>query len=202
MTLFLLLTTPALVNADNNYLIQTPQVNINQDQPRFNRGPTPSPAPITSIIETGSKTSNSKEPFVLSVSQDLIDFGILSPTDPITRRQTISISKGIALGYALFAWEDHVLQDLKTSEFIPDTTCDNGACTNKIFAPWESVLTYGFGFSLGDGYKRFANASEPEAIIQGLYSQSVKMLYKVNIAGGQKPGRYQNTVTLLAVPNF
>lgn len=226
LVLAVLVIFPQRVSA-NEYLLQTPEININpdyipiesgsigagQDQPQ-----TPSSNQKTTIIETGSKTSNSQKPFIFSVSSNLIDFGILSPTQPTTRLQTISIDKGISGGYTLFTSEDHELKDAETSELIPDTTCDNGACTNKTAAPWKSVLVYGFGYNVNkstEGYKRFSNKirqEKPEAasnaaaaIIQGLYAGNTyktDILYKVNIAGTQKAGVYENTVTLLAVPNF
>lgn len=214
--LLLILSTPKAIKAENNnYILQVDNISINQYQkisqpsPSTEQKESVSQNIPKSIIETGSKNSNSKKPFTFSISKTLVDFGIISPTDPVTRLQTLTISKGIAQGYRVLASENYALKNIKNEEFIPDTSCDNGTCTSKIASFWENVLTYGFGFKTSfNSFKRFSNESqneENEAIIQRLYSQEIEtteILYKINISGTQNPGLYENTVTMIAIPSF
>lgn len=174
----------------------------------------------SSYILRGFINSNLKEPFTLSSSNDLIDFGIISPTDPITRFNTINVLKGSSLGYSVFVFEDHELKDEKTNEIIPNTSCDNGACSESLSSSWDNTLTFGYGYNCkgnslclneflnSNYYKAFAveeRNQKSEAIIQELYKdkpQKVDLIYKVNISGTQKPGVYKNNITYIAVPNF
>jgi hypothetical protein len=160
--------------------------------------------------------------FSFSLSQSLIDFGVLSPTNPVTRNTILRVNNSSAEGFSVTASEDHPLQSAASGQSIPDTTCDNGTCTDLISGPWQNTLTYGFGyrcdpitdrdcadgFSNSESYKQFSDTSKGEtgqAVMVSATNGSnkqVKITYKVNISGTQPPGSYTNTITFIAVPTF
>ncbi len=161
-------------------------------------------------------------PFRFTISNIAIDFGALSPTNPVTRTSTLTISNGTANGYTITAYENHALLKQGTGSLIPDTTCDSGTCTDTTSSAWSSTLAYGFGyrcdnvsgtdcasgFTTSTYYKQFTNttySSTPAVIMHGTNvgrSKQVTITYKVNISGTQPPGDYTNLITYLAVPTF
>ena len=138
-----------------------------------------------------------KAAFAFSISESLIYFGHLSPTNPILRSNKLSISNDLLNGYSVLGFEDKELSwptGAEALEFpelasqsatvIPDVTCDNGLCSEIRSAPWTNTLTYGFGLRCDNitglgclddfydetNYKQFANISKneiPQAIISG-----------------------------------
>lgn len=161
-------------------------------------------------------------PFRFSISGLIIDFGGLTPTNPVTRTNTLSLSVGTANGYNVNAYEDHALLNNGTGNLIPDTTCDSGLCSETTSAAWTSTLTYGFGyrcdnlsgtdcatgFTTSTFYKEFANATyneSPQPVMRGSNvgrNKSVQITYKVNVSGAQPAGEYTNQIIYLAVPTF
>jgi hypothetical protein len=150
----------------------------------------------------------------------LIDYGELSATTPVSRTTTLSVSSP-EKGYEVFGSEDHPLLS-STNVAIPDTSCDNGACSEITESVWADTLTYGFGyrcdnrngqncpneFSEIDGYKQFASLSSNELPQTLMVSHKpgnnnqVKITYKLNISGTQAAGAYKNTITYIATPGF
>lgn len=199
----------------------------------------PAPKPQTEPkykIELGFLHNKSKSPFTFSISETLIYFGTLSPTNPITRSNKLSVSSRSANGYSVIAFTNRELLASATSdvtpgasevpspsaEVIPDSSCDNGLCSEFSPAPWTNILTYGFGYRCDNVigtdcakgfldlnfYKQFANNSKneiPQKILSatnGKIDKIVQITYKVNISGTQALGSYNNTITYIAVPNF
>ena len=170
-------------------------------------------------VRTGFENVASVLPFSVSLSSDLIDFGSLSPTNPIVRTVDLGVYSLSTSGYSVIVSEDHPLKSNKTN--IPDTTCDNGECSQAKAGVWINSLTYGFGyrcdnvtgldcdnsFSKPNFYKHFAdisNAQSPQPMMAGIGSKNkdVRLSYKVNISGNQAQGTYTNIITYIAVPNF
>lgn len=158
-------------------------------------------------------------PFVFTVSQTLIDFGTLYPTNPVIRTATLTVSKTAVTGYSVITSEDHPLK--ATTSTITDTTCDNGSCSESVSSLWTNTLTYGFGyrcdnligtdcsadFSKKDFYKQFSDDSKTETnqvVMAGTSGREKKaqISYKVNISATQAPGSYGNTITYIASPTF
>jgi len=172
-------------------------------------------------IENGFGRSGSNYPFTFSISSDLIEFGTLTPNNPVSRTNTLSILSKSTTSYSIYAYENHQPQSLDNS-FIPDTTCDNGACTQTTSASWKESTVYGFGYRCDNKagsdcfgefldpnfFKQFSDYSrqeEWEQIMKGLPEDKEKtsqITYKVNISNAQKPVKYVNTLTYIAVPNF
>lgn len=173
-------------------------------------------------IQNGFEHSESSSPFNFFISSDLVEFGTLTPNNPITRTNTLSVLSTSTAGYSVYLFENHQLQSSENSIFIPDTTCDNGACTQTTSASWKQTTVYGFGYRCdnkagADCSGGFFNPSffkqlpdsakqeEWEHVMKGLPENKKKtsqITYKVNIANSQKPAKYVNTLTYIAVPNF
>lgn len=158
------------------------------------------------------------QPFSFSVSNNLVDYGPLNPTNPVSRTTDLIISKWSSRGYSVFAFEDRQLSD-PNNNFIPDTTCDNGTCSQTSSAQWSGNLSFGFGyrcensdnsgctedFSKTDYFKQFANDSKSEsfqAMINSFDSRKAKIEYKVNISNNQAKSKYSNSITFIAIPNL
>lgn len=173
-------------------------------------------------IQVGFENFDSELPLSFSVSESLIDYGQLLPTDPVSRVNILSVSSPTATGYTVQQYQNHSLKQNSSGVFIPDTTCDNGICTDKIAQPWNGTLTYGFGyrcdsvsqsvskdknacdkdFSDPNSYKEFSKDDSPQLVLAGNKDSSAQITYKVNISGTQNPQFYNNAITFLAVPNF
>jgi hypothetical protein len=178
-------------------------------------------------VETGLLEIFQTGPISFSSSTQLIDFGTLTPGNPVIRNLLLSVMSETN-DYQIIGYENHPLRTTN-NEIIPDTTCDNGACTQSEQAIWESSLTYGFGFQcLTKGvlicsshspvitsredksknyygqFSNFAAGEEAETIINGFRGglNEAEINFKVNASGTQQSGIYSNTVTLIAVPNY
>lgn len=183
-------------------------------------------------VRSGFQYISSIIPFSFTLSSVIIDFGTLSPTNPVTRTQTLTVDNQSAYGYAVTAVQNHQLLVPSSGALIPDTTCDAGTCTQTTASEWNSTLTYGFGYRCdsvsviyfgatsngcvpGDTnfydnpnyYKQFADASKSEnavAIMSGTSgrNQEATVTYKVNISSSQVAGLYTNAVTYVATPTY
>ena len=183
-------------------------------------------------VKAGFQYLPRSKAFSFSISNTLIDFGSLSPTNPVTRATTLTVSNTSAASYQVTASENHQLLVPKTGAIIADTTCDKGTCTQTTAADWSSTLTYGFGYrcdsisivSQGSKssmcaqkdssfsknpsfFKQFPDASKSEVsqvIVNGEKGRNQKatITYKVNIASSQATGIYTNSVTYVATAGF
>jgi hypothetical protein len=225
-SLFLFQSSPVYADtiSNNNYSIDVGTIDTNP-QPTEKPKPqsqvlgiqTPKPEFTTGPDYTVNTSNNS---FSVQFSQNSIDYGILSSTNPVIRTSTISFSDP-TFGAEILAYENHPLFS-SGNAIIQNTNCDNGACSSVTAALWNNTLTYGFGyrcdsqdqsicdqqFSISNYFKQypddslnelaetvmddFGNNKESNAIITD----------KVNISGTQKTGSYNNNITYLAVPNF
>lgn len=216
--------------SNDNYILQLKDIDTAADKPQAKDNtlgvsdqqvPKQEPEPKLKI-QAGFLHDKSKDPFTFSISETLIYFGHLSPTNPITRSNKLTASNGSTNGYSVIAFEDRELWDWLSDTFIPDTSCNDGLCSESSSAPWTNILTYGLGyrcdniigsdcladFSDLSFYKQFANNSKneiPQKVLSGTNLKTeriVQITYKVNISGTQPKGSYQNIITYIAVPNF
>ncbi|MDP2585605.1 MAG: hypothetical protein Q8P29_01860 [Candidatus Levybacteria bacterium] len=181
-------------------------------------------------VKTGFENLASASPFSILLSSSLVDFGILSPTNPIIRTVDLTMNSLTAYGYSVLVFENEPLVSIPSSEansaaasktFIPDTACDNGQCSAENAAQWSNALTYGFGyrcdnvtgadcdisFDKANFYKHFpdiANNDDPQPLMVGIGSNNkqTRISYKVNVSGTQAQGVYSNVITYIAIPNF
>lgn len=205
--------------SSDNYSIDVNTIDTNPQSP-----------PKKQVTKTISKTIN---PFTtglnytvvapanslsIALSQDSLDYGTLTPTNPIIRTSKISLINA-SFGSQIFGYENHPLLS-SAKQVIENTSCDNGACTPEIAAVWDNTLTYGFGyrcdsqnatfcdsqFSSTDYYKPYADASTghiPQPVMYAPRGNSeATVSYKVNISGTQKIGSYNNSIVYVAIPNF
>lgn len=215
---------------NGNYSIDIGNIDTNP-QPTQKPIAIPTPTPYLQVLGTQTSTSEfttgqnytvtpSSDSFSVSFPQSIIDFGILSSTNPVIRTSTISFSSP-EVGAEIVAYENQPLQSV-TKDIIQNTSCDNGACTPDIAAAWDNTLTYGFGyrcdssqtnicdpqFSSTDYFKQYPSDTlgQPPTHLMTTYTNSAHnsaiVTYKVNISGTQKSEGYYNSITYLAVPNF
>lgn len=205
----------------STYILETEVESENTTLPNTPRPETPIENP--NVIKGNgwsailSSNTDIKKPFLFSVSDDLISFGEINPGEPLIRTQIISVNPGSANNLQVVSFQDHPLRSFEKHE-IPNTSCDNGNCTNILSDFWNSPLTYGFGYkcenvegkSCGavidtDTYKRFSNTEAgetPSLLLYSAASETSKSIiqYKLNIPGNQVNSSYTTTINLLASP--
>jgi hypothetical protein len=160
----------------------------------------------------------SNDSLAITLSQNTIDYGILSSTNPVIRTSGISFSNPAA-GAEVLAYENNPPQSA-LNDTIPNTTCDNGLCSPLLSAVWTNTLTYGFGyrcdskdtacdpqFGTSNYFKQYATESDGQPLIilsstKRSGTTNATITDKINISGTQKAGGYYNSITYLAVPNF
>ena len=221
----------ALTMSNSNYILQMGNFNMASGKPTgdnyklgFTAGQT-APGLFTGTnykVRSGFQYIKSIISFAFSVSSTSIDFGVLPPTEPVTRTNNLTISNGSANGYAVTASENHQLLVAASGALIPDTTCDNGTCTQSSSSDWTNTLTYGFGyrcdnitgtdcasgFATSALYKQFADNSLGETaqnVMNGANvgrNKQATITYKVNISNTQAAGLYTNVITYIATPTF
>jgi len=167
-------------------------------------------------IQVGFESIETQSPFSISLSENLIEYGQISPTDPVSRTNTVTVLGPSLQGYTLQVFQNHSLKHHTSQVFIPDTTCDNGICSEAVAQAWVGALTYGFGyrcdplsttnhclsgFSDTSFFKPFSSET-PQAVLEGTSKSSAQMTFKINISGTQAPQFYSNQITFMAVPNF
>lgn len=172
-------------------------------------------------VRAGFQYISSIIPFSFSIESLFVDFGSLTPTNPVTRSEILTVSNQTAGGYIVTAFENHPLLVPANGVTIPDTTCDGGTCTESTSADWSSSLTYGFGyrcdpvttnycasgFTTSTYYKQFANNTTSETaqtLMSGATGRNQKsnITYKVNVSSTQPAGFYTNVITYVATPTY
>lgn len=202
---------------DNITIDQLQEISPFQEKPE----PQNTPTPLVESKVTIDKSLKKSDTLMLSISNNLIYFGDLTPTNPLIRTHTISVINLLSPMYNLFISENHPLINANGS-FIPNTTCDNGACTEYTAGIWDSTLTFGLGYRCEniDGYdcengfyydqtyKQIPDESKNKksiSLMEGLKEnnpKSINMLYKLNTSASQQSGPYTNIVTYTLTPSF
>ncbi len=170
-------------------------------------------------VRSGFEYIKSIVPFSFQISSLEISFGLIDPTNPVTRNNFLIVSNGSAGGYQVTAQENHALLEPGSGSFIPNTTCDTGLCTSTVSDIWTSTLTYGFGyrcdnitgtdcssgFTNSNNYKQFAASPSAAIVMTGANvgnNKKVQITYKVNISQSQVAGTYTNQIEYIATPTF
>jgi hypothetical protein len=168
-----------------------------------------------------TKSNDDTKGFLLSLSPLIIDYGEITPTNPILRTSAIEVINTAVTTYTVFSRENHPLRTVNRAE-IPDTTCDNGTCSELNASPWTNTLSFGFGYRCDnlngndcDGkfepeniFKQFADSSRNKTwtgIMHGTSSSMPKqtqITYKVNTAASQANGVYTNSISYILIPGY
>lgn len=161
--------------------------------------------------------SDSSETMELFSNLSVIRYGTLTAGEAVLRTHTLRINPGSIRGYSLQVIQDHPLKGA-TAE-IPDTSCDEGICTEKLASMWKSPLTYGFGFNCSkslycpsdfestDFFRRLPSRSHKESPATLTYTLSsgvneYEFTYQLNISSSQAQDNYQNTINYVVLPNL
>ena len=170
-------------------------------------------------VRAGFQYINSIIPFSFALSSVFIDFGVISPTSPVTRTNTLTVSFGSAHGYQVTVSQNRNLRADASGWEIPPTTCDGGTCTTTTAAAWTSSLVYGFGyrcdditgtdcntdFSTSTFYKQFIASPSAVSVMSSSNvgrNRRGQITYKVNVSGTQPAGLYTNIINYIATPTF
>jgi len=172
-------------------------------------------------VRAGFQYISSIIPFRFSVTNNFIDFGIISPTTPVLRTSLLTISNGSAFGYQVTASQNHNLRANGSGDEIPPTACgDSGpSCSPTSAGPWTSILTYGFGYRCDNNagtdcdtqfadstyYKPFVASPSAVVVMSGVTvgrNKVTQITYKLNISGAQSAGLYTNVINYIATPTF
>ncbi len=201
------------IATNDNFTIEIKDMNISSD----------------AIVSDKKKQPADNQPYFFqpptflsfNISNSLIDYGPLSPTNQIYRTSNLNISTSNK-GFIVIVYENHPLSTTGSNSFIPDSTCDNGSCSEVTSAIWTNTLTYGFGyrcdnvnynncpidFKQNDYYKQFSDNSKNETaqIIMSsnlpASNHEIQITYKVNISKTQPIDRYSNEITYIAAPKY
>lgn len=230
-TLYLLLHTEpasALTMSNDNYILQMGNFNMSSGKPtgdNYKMGVTTGqtgPGLYTGTnykVRSGFQYIHSVIAFAFSITNTDINFGTLTANNPVTRTSNLTISNGSAAGYSVTASENHQLLVPATGAIIPDTTCDDGTCTESTSAAWTNSLTYGFGyrcdnvtgtdcasgFTTSTFYKQFDASPSAKTVMSGANvgrNKETQITYKVNISTTQAAGLYTNIIMYIATPTF
>ena len=223
----------AFTATDFNSSVQINEIDIapTVDPSPGSRGKKPAEQPesnqtqpsLPSVVQN-RQLANANAFFSLSLTSLDADFGVVDPTNPVIRTQRIRLQPGTSQGFNLLLYENHPLQTENSQHFIPDTTCDDGKCTENTASLWENTLTYGFGFRCDSDnkeantcipefdhqqfYKQFADVARKESGAEllraesGVESVQARITYKLNLPGTQAKGAYENTLVFIAAPRF
>jgi hypothetical protein len=158
--------------------------------------------------------------FRFRIDSTFIDFGTISPTIPVLRTNTLTVTNGSAFGYQVTVSQNHNLRVNASGAEIPPTACDGPSCTTTTAASWTNSLAYGFGYrcnnvsgtdcdsqflASSDYYKPFIASPSAIAVMSSPNVGNNKIsqvVYKVNVSGSQAAGLYQNIINYIATPTF
>lgn len=173
------------------------------------------------IVQSGFLNTAATSILSFSVSPLTVNFGKLTPNQPVIKNLFISVTVGNIPGYIVYTTQDMPLSTDVGSE-IADTVCDgqkNRLCTTQKANLWQETDSYGLGFRLegktvpkdfakANFYRPFSSLSKNElaqTIMQSSNKKAAdtaKMLLKVNISRNQPVGIYHNQLIFTAMPGI
>ncbi|MBI2442612.1 MAG: hypothetical protein HYV40_01735 [Candidatus Levybacteria bacterium] len=168
--------------------------------------PSPTPPPLRSYGETE-----------IILSNDFVDFGPLSPTNPVLRQVSFTI-RGKYLTWSLYQQMDEdLLSD--PGDSIPPTTCDNGSCSENQASVWNSTLSFGLGvrcdnlrgtscpddFIPKNTFRSLGQREDTSSIIAQGSSDEINtfnLSYKLVVPGTQAKGVYAGIASYILIPSI
>lgn len=172
------------------------------------------------VIKAGFQYIFPLIPFTFTISNLDLNFGSLVPGTPSLLTNLLTVTTGSAFGYSVKTIEDHPLRLTSGTITIPDTSCDLATpCIQTDATPWTDNTAYGFGYNIqgtdvdtadfvDNSYFRpfpVQNIDQPATVMSrsGVATDSAATVtYKLNIAGSQAAGTYQNNLQYIAIPSF
>jgi hypothetical protein len=171
-------------------------------------------------VRAGFEYILSKIPFRFSISSIFVDFGSVSPGNPVYRTNQLTISNGSAFGYQVMTSQNHNLRNDAYGVDIGPTACDSGfTCDTGSANQWQTPIAFGFGYNCTNVFGTdcaldFTNSSyyrpfisSPSAVMV-MHSSSVgrnrqaKITYQLNVSNVQAAGQYHNVINYIATPTF
>ena len=172
------------------------------------------------IIKAGFQYVRELTPFTFTISNLDLNYGSLVPGTPSLLTNILTVTTGSAYGYTVKVLEDHPLRISNGSTTIADTSCNlASACTQTDATVWDDNTRYGFGYNIqgtdvdtadfvDNTYFRpfpIQDIDSPATVMSrsGIATASAATVaYKINIAGSQATGTYQNNIQYIAIPSF
>lgn len=156
--------------------------------------------------------------FSFTISSLAINLGTLTPGAFSTGTNNLIVSAP-GQGYGVTAFESTRLKRNGTADYIPDTTCNSGTCTETAANVWTSTSAYGFGYNLTGNdiaadftnntyFRPFPDASlseSPATVMSSALAgenRTATVTYKANIGGSQAAGSYETQIVYIATPVF
>lgn len=154
--------------------------------------------------------------FSFVVSTPLISLGTLIPNTFASGSNTLTVSAP-GQGYSVTAYEINRLTS--GSNYIDDTTCDSGPCTESTAQVWTNTNSLGFGYNMAgnDIPATFANntyfrpfpdlslGDSPATVMSSTsagQNRVATVTYKANIGGAQAAGNYVTQIIYIATPVY
>lgn len=155
-------------------------------------------------------------PFSFSISDLSVDFGALNLGSFATSSHNLVVSTP-RLGYSVTAYE---VERLKSgTNYISDTTCDSGTCTETTAGVWSNTSIYGFGYNMTGSdipatftdstyFRPFPDLSlgdSPAVVMSSTVpgeGRTATVTYKVNISASQAAGDYSTQIVYIATPTY
>ena len=157
--------------------------------------------------------------FSFAISSLAINFGSLTPNSFSTGSHTLTVSAP-GQGYSVTAYEVNRLQNSADPlDFIADTTCDSGSCTDTSAGVWTTASNNGFGYNIsGDDkssdftdttyFRPFPDISLGDTPAVPMTSSNAgknrtsTVTYKLSVPGTQSAGEYSTQIVYLATPVY
>lgn len=157
--------------------------------------------------------------FSFSISNLAIALGTLTPNTFATGSHTLTVTTP-GQGYSVTAYEVNRLQNASNPlDFIADTTCNSGSCTDSSAGVWTTATNNGFGYNVtGDDkasdftdstyFRPFPDISlgdTPAVVMTSSNSgknRTSTVTYQVSIPGSQAAGEYATQIVYIATPVY
>lgn len=133
--------------------------------------------------------------------------------------QLLTVNTNAGDGYTMTSQENDQMTNAG-GQTIPDTTCDNGSCTETTGDAWVTAsANHGLGhtcfglncvgaYSAGTNYRQFASIADTETAQTMMSSSSPvtnatsTVVYQLSVSGSQPSGNYTNTVVYITTAQF
>lgn len=168
------------------------------------------------FVKAGFQYLYTLYPFSFEISDLAIDLGSLTPNDFKSDTNTLTVSAP-GQGYSVSTYEINRLKS--GTNYIADTGCNSGSCTQDNADVWDNTAALGFGYNAaGDDvtsdfegptyFRPFPDLSlgdSPQAVMTTAAagkSRTATVTYKVNIGGSQAAGDYTTQIIYIATPVY